>query len=98
MLYSVVGRGGLRGLMLQEPLQLRDGAELQQHTIKTCKKGQKKNRGWGEAGISRGDSKPRGGWPDCCQHWLYPSPESNRDVVSTVQHLHREQRPSDRGR
>lgn len=72
MWYSVVGWAGLRGLMIQEPLQLRDGAELQQHTIKTCKK-RKKNGGWG---VSRGDSKPRGGRPDCCQHWLYPPPKA----------------------
>lgn len=58
--------------MIQEPLQLRDGAELQQHTIKTCKKRKKK---WG-GGVSRGDSKPRGGRPDCCQHWLYPPPKA----------------------
>lgn len=36
----------------------------------------KKKRGECVEGVSIGDSKPRGGWPDCCQHWLYPPPKA----------------------
>lgn len=79
---------GVRGLMIQEPLQLPEGrhrgsSARQQYVRKATL----------EVSLRRGGWWWWGGGVKVPSTLTQSSPETNRDVVNTLQHLHTKERP-----
>ena len=78
----------MRGLMIQEPLQLPE----ERHTGSSARR-QYTRKATLEVSLRAGEG---GGGVKAPSTLTQSSPETNRDVVNTLQHLHTKERPLSR--